>query len=230
MMNPKNIDGTEIMIAVSGRFKRLIRDLLKGNIKRARSLAARVQKEIPSDGEHIAFQNLIEELAEGQALRNAFINLPSAVPGIGTIISWMLISLEDFFVLDQSVTLILALSLLHGLDPEDYQDMEKFAISVVGEAYGLEPSGPEGDSNALVKNFMIKLLPVKYVNFGLTRWIKAFIKRLLPFRRKSRLLPAGFGILVSAWDAYDTLVKVGRILMRELPGKRHQKGFESPNE
>jgi hypothetical protein len=230
MMNPKNIDGTEIMIAVSGRFKRLIRDLLKGNIKRARSLAARVQKEIPSDGEHIAFQNLIEELAEGQALRNAFINLPSAVPGIGTIISWMFISLEDFFVLDQSVTLILALSLLHGLDPEDYQDMEKFAISVVGEAYGLEPSGPEGDSNALVKNFMIKLLPVKYVNFGLTRWIKAFIKRLLPFRRKSRLLPAGFGILVSAWDAYDTLVKVGRILMRELPGKRHQKGFESPNE
>jgi len=229
MMNPKNIDGTEIMIAVSDRFKRLIRDLLKGNIKRARSLAARVQKEIPSDGEHIAFQNLIEELAEGQALRNAFINLPSAVPGIGTIISWMLISLEDFFVLDQSVTLILALSLLHGLDPEDYQDMEKFAISVVGEAYGLEPSGPEGDSNALVKNFMIKLLPVKYVNFGLTRWIKAFIKRLLPFRRKSRLLPAGFGILVSAWDAYDTLVKVGRILMRELPGKRHQKGFESPN-
>ncbi len=230
MMNTKNIDGTEVMNAVSDRFKKLIRDLLKGNIKRARSLAALVQKEIPSDGEHIAFQNLIEVLAQGQAVRNAFINLPSAFPGIGTIISWILISLEDFFVLDQSVTLILTLSLLHGLDPEDYKDMEEFAISVVGEAYGLEPSGPEGDSNALIKNFMIKLLPVRYVNFGLTRWVKAFIKRLLPFRRKSRLLPAGFGILVSAWDAYDTIVKVGRILMRELPGRRHKKGFEGPNE
>ncbi|MGD0210018.1 MAG: hypothetical protein ABSC14_03450 [Desulfomonilia bacterium] len=230
MINTKNINGPEIMNAVSDRFKRLIRDLLKGNIKRARSLAARVQKEIPSDGEHIAFQNLIEVLAQGQAVRNAFINLPSAFPGIGTIISWLLISLEDFFVLDQSVTLILTLSLLHGLDPEDYKGMEEFAISVVGEAYGLEPSGPEGNSNAFMKNFMIKLLPVRYVNFGLTRWVKAFMKRLLPFRRKSRLLPAGFGILVSAWDAYDTIVKVGRILMRELPGRRHQKGFDSPNE
>src|SRR5208337_5357688 len=122
---------------------------------------------------------------QGQAVRNAFINLPSAFPCIGTIISWILISLEDFFVLDQSVTLILTLSLLHGLDPEDYKDMEEFAISVVGEAYGLEPSHPDSDSNAFMKNFMIKLLPVRYVNFGLTRWVKAFMKRLLPFRRKS---------------------------------------------
>jgi hypothetical protein len=63
------------------------------------------------------------------------------------------------------------------------------------------------------------------VNFGLTRWVKVFIKRLLPFRRKSRLMPIGFGMVMSAWDAYDTIVKVGRFALRELPGKRHQREF-----
>ncbi|HVN70813.1 MAG TPA: hypothetical protein VMU10_02225 [Desulfomonilia bacterium] len=221
--NPKD---AEIVSAISSRFRNLIRELLKGNIKRARELADIARNEIPCDGEHITFQNLIEEMAEGQAMRNSLINLPSAVPGIGTLISWMLISLEDFFVLDQSVTLILSLSLLHGLDPCDEAEMEKLAIGVIGEAYGIASRGPERDSSAFVKQFMIKLLPARYVNFGLTRWAKAFIKRLLPFRRKSRLLPAGFGILVSAWDAYDTLVKVGQIALRELSGKKHIKEFE----
>lgn len=228
-MSTENQNKTEILNAISERFKRLIRDLLKGNMKRARALAAQVHQEIPADGEHIAFQNLIEDLAQGQAVRNAFINLPSAFPGIGTIISWALISVEDFFVLDQSVTLILALSILHGLDPEDQALLEEFALNIIGKAYGLEHTSPDSNSNALVKKFMIKLLPQRYVNFGLTRWVKAFIKRLLPFRRKSRLLPIGFGIIISAWDAYGTIVKVGQISLQELPGKRHQKEFEGPS-
>jgi hypothetical protein len=215
----------EILSAISGRFRRLITGLLKGNIKRARALAAQVRREIPVNGEHISFQNLIEDLAQGQAVRNALINLPSAFAGIGTIISWALISLEDFFVLDQSVTLIITLCILHGLDPEDYEDIEEFAISIIGQAYGIETSGPASDSKAFVKSFIIKLLPARYVNFGLTRWVKGFIKRLLPFRRKSRLMPIGFGIIMSAWDAYDTIVKVGRFTLRELPGKRHQREF-----
>jgi hypothetical protein len=229
MMSIENRNNTEILYAIGERFKRLIRDLLKGNMRRARALAAQVHQEIPADGEHIAFQNLIEDLAQGQAVRNAFINLPSAYPGIGTIISWALISVEDFFILDQSITLILALSILHGLDPQDYSYMEELAINVIGKAYGLEQMSPESNSSALVKRFMIKLLPQRYVNFGLTRWVKAFIKRLLPFRRKSRLLPIGFGIIISAWDAYDTIVKVGQISLQELPGKRHQKEFEGPS-
>jgi len=222
MMSAMNGNDTEILSAISGRFRRLITGLLKGNIKRARALAAQVRREIPADGEHVSFQNLIEDLAQGQAVRNAFINLPSAFPGIGTIISWALISLEDFFVLDQSVTLIMALYILHGLDPEDHEGMEEFAISVIGRAYGIETSGPGDDSKAYVQRFIIKLLPARYVNFGLARWVKVFMKRLLPFRRKSRLMPIGFGVVMSAWDAYDTIVKVGRFTLRELPGKRHQ--------
>jgi len=104
--------------------------------------------------------------------------------------------------------------------------MEKLAIGVIGEAYGIVSSGLERASSAFVKQFMIKLLPARYVNFGVTRWVKALIKQLLPFRRKSRLLPAGFGIMISAWDAYDTLVKVGQIALRELSGMRHIKEFK----
>ena len=220
MMSTMMQNDTEILSAISGRFRRLITGLLKGNIKRARALAEQVRQGIPANGERISFQNLIEDLAQGQAVRNAFINLPSAVPGIGTIISWALISLEDFFVLDQSVTLIMALCILHGLDPEDYEGMEEFAISVIGQAYGIETSGTASDSKAFVKRFIIQLLPARYVNFGLARWVKVFIKRLLPFRRKSRLMPIGLGIVMSAWDAYDTIVKVGRFALRELPSKR----------
>jgi hypothetical protein len=225
MMSAMIRSDPEILSAISGRFRRLITGLLKGNIKRARALAAQVRHEIPADGEHISFQNLIEDLAQGQAVRNALINLPSAFAGIGTIISWALISLEDFFVLDQGVTLIMALCLLHGVDPEEYEGMEEFAISVIGQAYGIETSGPASDSKAFAKKFIIKLLPARYVNFGMARWVKVFIKRVLPFRRKSRLMPIGFGIIMSAWDAYDIIVKVGRFTLRELPGKRHQGEF-----
>jgi hypothetical protein len=228
MMNAMAQADTEILSSISGRFRRLIAGLLKGNIKRARFLAAQVRNEIPADGEQISFQNLIEDLAEGQAVRNALINIPSAVPGIGTIISWALISLEDFFVLDQSVTLIMTLCILHGLDPGEYEGMEEFAISVIGQAYGIETSGTGGDSKAYVKRFIIKLLPARYMNFGLTRWVKVLIKRLLPFRKKSRLMPIGFGIIMSAWDAYDTIVKVGRFTLRELPGIRNKGEFEQP--
>jgi hypothetical protein len=33
-------------------------------------------------------------------------------------------------------------------------------------------------------------------------------------------MPIGFGVLMAAWDAYDTIVKVGRITLRELPGMK----------
>jgi len=219
MENTGKPNDIEFMSAAGENFRRLIRTLLKGNLKRARSLALEISREIPSDGERIALQNLIEDMAEGQALRNAFINLPSAVPGVGTVISWALISLEDFFVLDQSVTLIMALSILNGIDPDQDDGMEEFAIGVIGEVYGIEPSGADRASGAYVRNFLIKLLPAKYVNFGLMRWVKAFIRRLLPFRSKSRLMPIGIGVVVAAWDAYTTIVKVGRITLRELPGR-----------
>ncbi|HPI91686.1 MAG TPA: hypothetical protein PLT09_00330 [Deltaproteobacteria bacterium] len=219
-MNEKNSGDTDIVGAISERFRTLLRNLLQGNVKRARSLFEQVRAEAQATGEQIAVQNFIEAMAQGQALRNAFINLPSAVPGIGTLISWVLISVEDFFTLDQSVTLILVLSMLRGLDPRNRGEMEELAILSIGGAYGLGPDEPERDSGKVVKGIMTRLLPQRYVNKGVNRWVKAFIRRVLPFRRKSRLLPAGFGIAMSAWDAYDTIVKVGRIALRELSARQ----------
>lgn len=223
-MDAEKSGAVDIVGAISERFRRLVRNLLKGNLKRARSLADRVRPGMHSQGAHIAFQNLIEDMAQEQALRNAFINIPSVVPGIGTIISWLLISVEDFYSLDQGITLILALSILSGLDPEDEQAMEDLAILVVGEAYGLGPSGPERDSSKVLHGIMTRLLPQRYVDISVAKYVKAFIKRLLPFKRKSRLLPAGFGIAMSLWHAYDTIVKVGRTALRELEGYERRCG------
>ncbi len=224
-MERKAPDNSAVVHAMSERFRRLIRTLVRGNARRARSLAARMRDQVDTLGEPIALQNLIEDMAQGQAFRNAFINIPSAVPGIGTVISWVLISVADFFTLDQGVTLILALGILGGLDPDDHQQMEDLAILVIGEAYGLEPSGPERDSGTVARKIITSLLPRRYVNIGASRWAKAFVKRLLPFRRKSRLLPAGFGIAMAAWDAYESIVKVGRIAQRELAFRVREKNL-----
>ena len=221
-MNEYGHEDIDIVGAVSRRFHGLIRNLLRGNVLRARSLAGRIREDSQALGEQIAIQNLIEDMAQGQAVRNAFINLPSAVPGIGTAISWVLISVEDFYTLDQGITLILSLSILHGLDPENLQEMDELAVNIVGEAYGLRPPGSDPDSRKVATGFMMRLLPQKYVNWGVNRWVKAIVRRILPFRRRSRLLPAGFGIAMSAWNAYDTVVQIGRITQRELAGRQRR--------
>jgi len=213
---------TDILSTISERFRTIIRSLVLGNTKKARSIAEMESGAIIRDGSRIAFQNLIEEMAQGQALRNALINLPSAFPGIGTIISLGLISVEDFFILDQGVKLILALCHLHSKDFDDQNAREDFVISVLGEAYGLSPSGHEGDADTIVRKLMTIMLPKKYMNIGINRGVRIFFRRFLPFRRKSRLLPAGFGVVMSAWDAYDTIVKVGQITLRQLDHERHQ--------
>lgn len=213
MSTPRDMD---IVGAVGRRLHSLIRSLLRGNARRARVLAGRVRDDTRIVGERIAVQNLIEDLAQGQAVRNAFISLPSAVPGIGTLLSWALISVEDFFIMDQCITLILALGHVHGLDPEDEAVMEELALLVIGEAYGLALPGTPLRSEGVIKGMVTQILPRKYVNSGSSRWVKALIRRALPFRRKSRLLPVGLGIVISAWYAYETVVKVGSITLREL--------------
>ncbi len=54
------------------------------------------------------------------------------------------------------------------------------------------------------------------MNRGVKRWSRVIARRILPLRGKSRLLPAGFGIAMSAWNAYSTVVQIGRITQREL--------------
>ncbi|HNQ85278.1 MAG TPA: hypothetical protein PLP82_02340 [Deltaproteobacteria bacterium] len=215
-MNRDRADGADLVNAVSRRFHDLVRSLVRGNVLRARSLAGRIREDARTSGEQIAVQNLIEDLAQGQAVRNAFINLPSVVPGIGTILSWVLLSVEDFYTLDQGITLILALSILHGLDPGNLQVMDELALNIIGEAYGLRLPGTDPDSQEVARGFMTRMLPGKYMNRGVKRWSRVIARRILPLRGKSRLLPAGFGIAMSAWNAYSTVVQIGRITQREL--------------
>ena len=85
----------DIVSTISGRFRTLIRNLVQGNTRMAHSIAEAARQGISTDGSRIAFQNLIEDMAQDQALRNALINLPSAVPGIGTLISLGLISVIE---------------------------------------------------------------------------------------------------------------------------------------
>jgi len=213
---------TDIVSTISGRFRTLIRNLVQGNTRKAHSIAEAARQGILTDGSRIAFQNLIEDMAQDQALRNALINLPSAVPGIGTLISLGLISVEDFFLLDQGVKLILAMCHLHGRDFDDPKAREDFVLMVLGEAYGLAPAGSEGDPDTIVRKLMTMMLPKRYMNIGINRAVRKFLRRLLPFRRKSRLLPGGFGVVMSAWDAYDTIVNVGQITLRHLSHERHE--------
>ncbi|MCK7470997.1 MAG: hypothetical protein MZU95_09560 [Desulfomicrobium escambiense] len=117
----------------------LIRSLLRGNVQTCAGPGRTgAGTSLHAVGRQIAVQNLIEDLAQGQAIRNAFINLPSAVPGIGTIISWVLISVEDFFTLDQGVTLILAVERPPWTGSGRPPRNGRISILILGEAYGLE--------------------------------------------------------------------------------------------
>jgi len=220
LMKTPQRNETDILSTMSGSFRTLIRSLVRGNTRNALSLAEMARERVSSDGEKIAFQNLVEEMAQGQAIRNALINLPSAVPGIGTVIALGMIGIEDFFILDQGVKLVLAMRVLHGGRLEGGQDLENFVIEVLGEAYGITESGRESGSDTVIRKIMTTMLPQRFVNIGVNKGVRKFLKRILPFRRKSRLLPAGFGIVMSAVNAYEIIVKVGRITMARLDRER----------
>jgi hypothetical protein len=222
LMQTDNLHHDDILATISDQFRALIRNLIRGNTKKANSLAEIIKLNILRDGEKIAFQNLIEEMAQDQAIRNSFINLPSIVPGIGTVIAIGLMSVEDFFVLDQGVRLILTLYVLYGMNSEDREKIEEMVIIVLGEAYGLNLSGKESNSDAIIRKFMTAMVPQRYVNIGVNKGVRKFLQRILPFRRKSRLLPIGFGLIMSAVNAYETIVKVGQITLKYLAVERNQ--------
>jgi hypothetical protein len=220
-MNADNLQPEVLFATVSGRFRRLIRNLIRGNARKARSLAEKIRKDMQQDGDRIAFQNFIEKMAQEQAVRNAIINIPSIVPVLGTIISIGLMSLEDFYILDQGVRVILALGYLHGMDLQDEKRTEEMVIGILAESYGLNLTEKEGGGDAVIKRLMIALIPQKYVNMGVSRGVKRFLKRLLPFRRRSRLLPVGFGLIMSAVNAYEIIVKTGQLSLKYLAAERH---------
>ena len=76
----------------------------------------------------------------------------------------------------------------------------------------------ESDSDTLVRKLMTIMLPQEYVNFGMNRGVKDIHSKALPSLQEKIAAHAGigFGIVMSAWDAYDTIVKVGQITLRQL--------------
>lgn len=216
-MNSDRQFGTKMIDTLGERFRRLIHNLMRGNEKRARRLAEIAGREIPSLGRNIVTQTLIEEMAQTQAIKNSLINSPSIVPGLGTILSFWLVGLEDFFLLDQSVTLILALCILNGIDLEDKQAIEDFIIQVIGEVYGITDGLQNWDADSISRAFVTKKLPQKYVDKGLNRGLHKIVYRVLPFKRRSRLLPVGLGLMMSAYHAYNTIVTVSRLSLKYMP-------------
>jgi len=65
-----------------------------------------------------------------------------------------------------------------------------------------------------------RLLPERYAKKAVNRWIRNLVRRLLRLRRKSRLLPAGIGVAIAAWDAYNLLVKAGEHALEEIAKPR----------
>lgn len=216
-MNQNRQIGQRVIDALGGQFRQLIGNLMRGNEKRAQRLVRIEQQDNPSSGIEVAAQNLIEDMAQTQALKNSLINSPSVVPGIGTFLSFWLIGVEDFFLLDQSVTLVLALCILNNVCLDDKKALEDFIIQVIGEAYGIADSGKEIAANTISKDFVTKKLPQKYVNKGLNKGMRKLVYRVLPIKRRSRLLPVGLGLAMSAYHAYDTIIKVGQLSLRHMP-------------
>ena len=222
MMNRDRTLGPKMIDSLGGRFRRLIHNLMRGNEKRARVLAGIAGREIPSLGQSIVTQTLIEEMAQTQAIKNSLINSPSIVPGVGTLLSFWLIGVEDFFLIDQSVTLILALFILNGIDLEDKLATEDFIIQVIGEVYGITEGVQDSDADSISRDLMTRKLPQKYVDMGLNRGLHKIVHRVLPFKRRSRLLPVGFGLMMSAYHAYNTIVKVGRLSLKYMPSLKQE--------
>lgn len=216
-MNNDRTRGSDVLDILGDQFLLLMGNLVQGNMKRALRYADAARKEVEKSGMSIASQGLIEDLAQAQAVKNSIINSPSIVPGIGTILSFWLLGVENFFLLDQSVTLIIALCRLHGVSVDDRQAMERFAVEIVGEVFGIGTIEKKEDLRAISKEYVTKTLPMKYVNSGVSSGMRKLFRRLLPFRSRSRLLPAGLGLGASALSAYETLVNVGQTTLKNIP-------------
>lgn len=216
-MSGDRTKGSLVFDLLSDQFLLLMANLIKGNRKRALQFADDMRTDMERSGLAIVSQNLIENLAQGQAVKNSLINLPSVVPGFGTILSFWLLGVENFFLLDQSVTLILALCSLHGVEIDDVDAMQEFAVVVVGEVFGISGVEKGEGFRSISREYVTKTLPGQYVNSGVSRGVKSMLRRLVPFRKGSRLLPAGLGLGASALNAYETMIQVGQATLRHLP-------------
>lgn len=199
---------TVLSTKLGTQFGILVRNLVQGNAKKARRLAETVAQ--TTEAPEFAHQNLIEDMAQTQALVNGCVNLPSLFPGIGTLISFWLIGAENLLILDQSVTLVLTLRRLHGQADDLAADLD-FTIRIIGEAYALSDETKAPTAQGITELYMTRELPQHFLGLGVNK----ILARLFPYRSRFRLIPF-IGIATSAYDGYQTIVKVGQIALRHL--------------
>ncbi len=216
-MNIGHIRSWGVVNVLSDQFLQLVRNLIKGNMKKGLRLAEESRQEGLQSGMKITIQMLIEKTAQAQAVKNSLINSPSIVPGLGTLLSFGLMGVENFFLLDESIVLIIALCDLHGIDVHDMKAMEKLSVQVIGEVFGVGDMDKKKDFHEISREYVTRTLPMQYLNSGISRWLKKILRRLLPFKSGSRLLPAGIGLCASAINAYDTIINVGQSTLRHIP-------------
>ncbi|MBN2297295.1 MAG: hypothetical protein JXM72_01810 [Deltaproteobacteria bacterium] len=230
-MNGDRQIGPKVSDTLGGQFRILIGNLIRGNEKKAQAIAQKAVNGTGDAGKAVAAQSLIEYMAQAQALKNAMINTPSIIPGVGTFFSFWLVGLEDFFLLDQSVKVILALCRLEGIPVErKHQALEDFIIQILGQTYGIADKGKESNTRSISNDFMIRMLPRKYANMMMNKGVHRVVRRILPFKRRSRLLPVGLGLAMSAYNAYDRIVAVGRLTLRNMGKFRQDVGMSDDPE
>ncbi len=203
----------DMISRMADRFQVLLDSLIDGNLRRAEKKARAIKKIRNCEDLKVIAWDLVEETAQGQAIKNAVVNLPSVFPGIGTLISFWLIGAENFLMLDQSILLVLILAYLFDHPVVGQRDkLKEVILGVLGKAYRIADDAVIVDADFVARNYLTNTLPQRYLNKG----AKKLFNRLFPPRKRWRLLPLGIGVLSSALDGYDTTIRVGKLAVEYL--------------
>lgn len=188
-------------------FVKLVGELAAGNLKKARRRARRSLEK--SSGPWAAAETLIDDEAEEQALKSAALNLPSVIPGIGTLIAFAMMGAADFLILDDCVRLILTLRVMYGLPVDDYAENREAVLRVLSQTLKLN------DTHAAGQAIVGQMIPQRYINAFMNRGLSNALTRLTG-RRGLKLLPAGIGVAVSAFGGQRAIRQIGEAALSEI--------------
>lgn len=197
----------DLLTEIENGFEKLVRELAAGNIKKAGRLARHSLEK--DSGPWSAAERLIDEKAQEQSAKSAILNLPSVVPGIGTLISFVMMGAADFLILDDCVTLILCLRAMYGLPIDDADENRVKIMRVISVALKLE------ENTAAGHEIVGKIMPDRYINVYLNRGLTNVLTYLTG-KRGLKLLPAGIGVAVSAWSGQRAIRRIGHAAIDEI--------------
>jgi hypothetical protein len=197
----------DLISELESGFERLVGELASGNLRKARRQARKALAK--NHGVWAASLSLIGDEAEEQSFKSALLNLPSVVPGLGTLISFVMMGAADFLILDDCVRLILSLRIVYGLPVEGHEENRERVMRVLSQALELED--PQQAGQALVGQVM----PERYVSAFMNRGLTKVLSRLTG-RRGLKLLPAGIGVAVSAYGGQRAVRRIGEAALEQI--------------